>query len=353
MRKILLILVMAGFSSFSFGQREVVEFIKAGKVDANKLFYAYLQPYAISLGDGLNNGWFTTAKTHKFLGFDLTVNLSAIQVPSSDRQFDIRKIGLSRTQVPGSYSLTPTVAGESKSGPLLNYYTEDRLTKLASFNTPGGTGHSLVPIPMVQVGLGTILHTDIVGRYIPKIQFISKDLPVQVSLYGIGAKNDLKIIPFLKHLPFDMASFGGYTHLTVDAALNLQPSDFGSGVTVVDYVPAYDQRISVTTRSLIYGTILSKKLGPLTFFGSVGKSYSKSRVEALGKYPAVSLNSNTLTPQITNKDALYDPVSLYYTNHHMTLNGGLRLKLIFFSVYGSVTQANYTSYNAGVCISVR
>jgi hypothetical protein len=54
----------------AFSQTSVVEFLKGGKADANKLIEAYLQPYAFALGDGLNNGWYNTAKTHHLLGFD-------------------------------------------------------------------------------------------------------------------------------------------------------------------------------------------------------------------------------------------------------------------------------------------
>ncbi|MDP4183606.1 MAG: hypothetical protein Q8862_00405 [Bacteroidota bacterium] len=359
MRKILLILMLAGFSSFSYGQKEVVTFIQAGKADATKLFHSYLQPYAISLGDGLNNGWFTTAQSHKFLGFDISIGVSAVQVPSSDKQFDLNSLSFSKIKVSsGSNSITPTVAGSSNNGPKLDLYdvVNGQTVKIASFDAPGGTGYSLVPVPMVQVGFGLLPHTDVIGRYVPKMSFGSGDQKMQIGLMGLGLKNDFKsMIPFFRHLPFDMAVYGGYTRLTADAGLDFQPSAYGNNIPVVDYVETNDQKLSITTKSLTYGLIVSKKLGPLTFFGSVGNSNSKSSVDLLGKYPVVTINTTNVppTPQITEKDALHDPIALDYNNSSMTLNGGLRIKLLFFSVYGSVTKANYTSYNAGVSFGFR
>ena len=88
MKKVRLVLCLSLFSLMAFSQTDVVEFLKAGKKDANTLFRAYLEPYAFALGDGLNNGWYNSAKTHKLFGFDLTVSVSAIQIPEESKTFD-------------------------------------------------------------------------------------------------------------------------------------------------------------------------------------------------------------------------------------------------------------------------
>jgi len=89
MKKGSLLMCLSLFSVMAFSQTNVVQFLKGGKADANKLFQAYLQPYAFALGDGLNNNWYSTAKTHSLFGFDLTIGVSGVQIPNDSKTFDI------------------------------------------------------------------------------------------------------------------------------------------------------------------------------------------------------------------------------------------------------------------------
>ena len=55
------------------------------------------------LGDGLNNGWYNSAKTHKLFGFDFNISVSAIQIPKSETTFDLNTLGLTNLS-PGKCS---------------------------------------------------------------------------------------------------------------------------------------------------------------------------------------------------------------------------------------------------------
>lgn len=96
MKKLILIVFAGLFSQMVFSQSDVVEFLKGGKADANILARAYLNPYAKALGDGLNNGWYNSAATHKLFGFDLSISVSAIQIPKSETTFDLSTLGFTR-----------------------------------------------------------------------------------------------------------------------------------------------------------------------------------------------------------------------------------------------------------------
>ena len=52
-------------------ENDIVNFLEAGPQDASKLMNAYLNPMIEGLSYGFNGGWYTTAKAHKTLGFDI------------------------------------------------------------------------------------------------------------------------------------------------------------------------------------------------------------------------------------------------------------------------------------------
>ena len=118
--KKLIMLVFAGFlMQGAYSQTNVVEFLKGGKADASALTKAYLNPYAMALGDGLNNGWYNSAKTHKLFGFDLNISASVIQIPDKDKTFDISTLGLTNLSIASGGNIAPTVAGAKVPGPKL------------------------------------------------------------------------------------------------------------------------------------------------------------------------------------------------------------------------------------------
>jgi hypothetical protein len=81
-KKLILLVCTIFLLQISYSQTNIADFLKAGEADANALIKAYLDPAAMTLGDGMNNGWYNSAATHKLYGFDFNLSLSAIQIPA-------------------------------------------------------------------------------------------------------------------------------------------------------------------------------------------------------------------------------------------------------------------------------
>lgn len=352
MKKIVLFIFCGFISLVTFSQTNVVEFLKAGKKDANTLFKAYLDPYAMALGDGLNNGWYNSAQTHHLFGFDLSISVSAIQIPEKDQTFDISKLGLTNISVASGGNIAPTVAGNDKPGPSLNI-KDSSGNSIASFNSPNGAGLDVVPVPMVQLGFGLLPHTDIIGRYVPEMKYNNDGDDMNIGFWGIGVKHNFKEwIPVLKALPFDASVFASYSAVNAKSELSFDPNDFSDGNVTVSFANDEAQMLKVNTKTSKFGLIVSKKLGVLTVFGGIGQSSSESTVDLIGKYiieTEIPIGGTTFT----TKDELVDPIALKFDSKNISLDAGLRLKLAFFSLYGSVNKAEYTSYNAGISLGMR
>src|SRR5688572_22539402 len=75
-------------------EEDIAAFLEASEEDAEKLIDAYLQPFIRSLSFGMTGGWYTTAKAHSTLGFDLSITANMAFIPTSENFFDPNKLGL-------------------------------------------------------------------------------------------------------------------------------------------------------------------------------------------------------------------------------------------------------------------
>lgn len=353
MKKGALLVCLSVFSLMAFSQTSVVEFLKGGQADANKLFQAYLEPYAFALGDGLNNGWYSTAETHHLFGFDLTIGVSAVKVPDGSKSFNINKLGLTRMDVKSGPSIAPTVAGNEAPGPLITVY-DDHRNSMIEFNSPKGTGQDLVPVPMVQLGFGLLPNTDVIGRFVPEMKYDNNGDEMKIGFWGIGAKhNFMKWFPGLSSLPFDASVFGSYSVVDGQSELSFTTADYSSnpGITI-EPVNTDDQMLKMKTKTSKFGLVVSKKITILTLFGAIGQSTSKTNVDLLGTYPVVaSAQGGGL--EITQEGALVDPVALQFDTSNISLEAGARIKITLFSLFASISKSEYTSYNLGLSLGVR
>lgn len=349
MKKWILLTSMSLFSLMTFSQTDVVQFLKGGQKDANTLFKAYLEPYAFALGDGLNNGWYNSAKTHKLFGFDLTVSVSAIQIPEESKTFDISKLSLVNMEVSSGGTIAPTVAGEATTRPLIGI--KDVPIEFAS---PNGTGMDMVPVPMAQIGFGLLPHTDVIGRYVPEMKYDNSGDEMKVGFWGAGVKhNFMEWIPILKELPFDASLFASYSEVSAQSELSFTSDDYGSDPNIkVTFTNAADQFLKVKTKTTKYGLVVSKKISIITIFGAIGQSTSVSNVDLIGKYPVVTTAQGGGF-EISNEDALIDPIALDFETSNLSMDAGVRLKLAFLSIFGSINKSQYTSYNVGVSLGAR
>ena len=56
--------------------------------DAKLFLEEYLSPMGEGLGAMLNNGWYHSARTHKFGGFDVSISLNSLFIPKAKKSFD-------------------------------------------------------------------------------------------------------------------------------------------------------------------------------------------------------------------------------------------------------------------------
>jgi len=361
MKKIVLLSIIVFSGHIASAQSDVTEFIKAGSVDASKMIQGYLKPFAYSLGDGLNNGWYYTAETHDRFGFDFSMSITAVRIPESAKTFDLGKINLQNAYLDDpTNSIAQTVAGAEEWGPKINILDQNATNPgdtLGSFHSPPGIDMDNVPIPMAQLSFGLLPHTDFMFRYVPNLHFNQQgdeEEDVRVGLIGIGVKNSFRDwMPVLKNLPFDAAVFAAYSHIDASTGVDFQLEDYlvnKSFGTPDGYQPDENQELDINTNTMKIGLIVSKKIAFITFFGGIGNSSSKTTVDLLGCYPvAVEIEGN----QITEVEEEVDPIKLNFESSRISLDAGLRMKLGFFNVFGSINKAEYTSLNAGVSLSVR
>lgn len=302
-------------------QENVVEVLSGNLNDAEKLAAAYLEPFGKSLGSSLNNGWFNSAKPHGLFGFDITFTGAVTFPPSSAKNFDVAKLNLEYWELKNpSQNTSPTVSGEKVSGPILT----DKATGLSKLTLPKGSNMQFLPAPVIQVGLGLPFHTEVVGRFFPKVDFPEVG---NFSSWGIGVKNEFKeFIPGFKLIPIDVSVFFGYTEFT----------------STFDIDKSKDQTLNFNASGFTGKLLVSKSIPVLTVYAGVGYVKSTTDVKLKGYYdiPNVGLN-------------MKDPLALDFSNNGFNANIGIKIKLALITFHCDYSFGDYSVLNTGIGISFR
>ena len=315
------------------------QLIKSNSADATKLMSAYASPLFKGFGIGLNSGWNNTAKTKKFLHFDLRVSVNAAQVPIKDRSFDVTQIGLSKQVSVAATSPTkvaPTFgADEDAARPVMSINDVNGVPTGKTFTMPKGV-FKYIPAPTIQLTIGLVKNTDLTIRTAPTIKL--GDDGGSISMIGFGVKHNI-IQDFAKAVPkpFDLAIAVNYNRINYKKTLDVRPETGTTG-------PSADfstQRIDATFSGLNIQGILSKKLAFFTPFVAVAYQTAKTDLGVLGNFP--------LTATATTYTTITDPVSIKQTSvSGMRADVGFQLNLAIFRVYASVGASEYVSGNAGI-----
>ncbi len=86
-----LLLFMSFLSMTIILNAQELESLLLASDDASKITESYVNPVMKGLMYSMNGGWYTTAKTHKKFGFDITINANASIVPDADQLFDFNQ----------------------------------------------------------------------------------------------------------------------------------------------------------------------------------------------------------------------------------------------------------------------
>ena len=324
MKKILFILLSTIFGLTSYSQSIPInsEDIAQGE----KLIEAYFTPLAESFGVGLNNGWYNTAKPHSLGGFDVTITVNAVFIPQSERTFNIKDAG--GTTFTSNDAEASTIAGSSDETQM-GYFPggggdmiDPQLGFIYStFNMPGGFDTRIMPLPMIQAGIGLIKNTAIDIRYMPMLN-VGND--INVDLIGVGAKHDiLQWIPGIGDaVPMSLSLQGGYTNL--NAKLKIAAQD-----------------VTLNTKATTMNLIASKKILMIT--GYVGVGYNLATTTFTSN-PDFDLNGIKFSEKVEVD---------FESNKNLRANIGLRLNMTLVTMQADYSFAKYPTATLGIGISLR
>ena len=286
--------------------------------ELEQLLTNYISPLPYALGAGLNNAWWTTAKPHKKLGFDVSLSITPIIIPDAEKSFNIGN--------EGSFTggKTATIFGGLNEGGAVNYGNH-------SINMPHGLGIGFVATPILQAGVGLPLKTEVDFRYSPGLKLKSFNL----GLIGVGVKHDLlQWIPVLNKAPIDLSIMAGHTRL--NAGFDVQ-----------------NQGIDLNVQATTINLLLSKKVALLTAYAGFGYNHTSSNVD-------ITLDEQNTSFLQSIKDVatvdLSELTTIEFVNHtDLKANIGARLQLTLLTINASytITQSGYKLYTAGVGVSLR
>ena len=315
MKKALLTIIIFCISITSKSQVQVDDIN-----DAQAFLQEYLSPLGNGLGAITNNGWYNSAKPHRFLGFDATFTLSVLNITDENKSFDPNSI----TNFSSNSTSTPTILGKGD-GATVNYKGEQ-------FKLPNQS--TLIPalvLPNFNFGLGVFKKTELNGRFIPNykynIGFFGKG---EISMWGLGFKHDLlQWIPIIGNaIPMSLSLQAGHTQLN-------------SGLSILD------QDVSIDVQATNFNIILSRKILMLTGYTSIGYNFSTTTFTAgedISNLDTFNLNELEISLPIEMK---------FENNNEFRANVGLRFNLAVIAIHANHTFSKYPVTTIGLGVSLR
>ena len=315
MKKALLTIIIFCISITSKSQVQVDDIN-----DAQAFLQEYLSPLGNGLGAITNNGWYNSAKPHRFLGFDATFTLSVLNITDENKSFDPNSI----TNFSSNSTSTPTILGKGD-GATVNYKGEQ-------FKLPNqSTLISALALPNFNFGLGVFKKTELNGRFIPNykynIGFFGKG---EISMWGLGFKHDLlQWIPIIGNaIPMSLSLQAGHTQLN-------------SGLSILD------QDVSIDVQATNFNIILSRKILMLTGYTSVGYNFSTTTFTAgedISNLDTFNLNELEISLPIEMK---------FENNNEFRANVGLRFNLAVIAIHANHTFSKYPVTTIGLGVGLR
>lgn len=328
-----------------------LESILLAAADAEKLTQAYIEPALKGIVYSMNDGWYTTGKTHELFGFDIIIGANLALVPDGDKTFLFKSSDYQYvfSQTGGDQEVS-TILGDDENGTIFDVRVPigDGTFKVSEFEMPGGIGADFplrgVVSPMIQLGIGLPLKTDFKLRLVPNIGVDDK---VKNFLIGLGLQHDIgQYIPGLDDSPFSISALLAYGHTKV--TYQIDDEDALDDVIVENG----DGLFKLNTFSI--QAVGSVDLKIVDFFASLGYGRGGSRLELNGDY--------TLTYQLEDADGnnlgqlsetITNPLQFNTSVDSFRLGAGMRVNLSFFKLFASYTLQEYSNISAGIAISFR
>lgn len=397
MKNLLFILFFA--APFFALSQDIDQFLLAGKKDAATLSQKYVNPIAKGYMHGLNNGWYSSARTHKSWGFDITLVANLSQVPTKAQAFNLvasdyeNKISLS-----DGTTKIETLIGDSNQNrqliieivnivDLLNstdiyklidkneiynllgdqltpnqidqYISEGNISDhispqdkedinallgddaILKIDLPDGIGNDLpmkaIPSATIQLGFGIPgISTDLKVRYLPSLESDG----FKIDMLGFGLQKSLTNILGLKDTRYDVSALLGFSKLNTEYTL-----DDSS-------IKGENQKLKLATKAYTFQILAGVNYKYIEFYGSLGFNKADLDMDLKGSYELeFDQLGNNSGEQISSQ--IEDPLSLNFKASGMRATLGTRLNLGFFKIFGDYTIQEYNTITAGIALSFR
>ncbi len=290
----------------------------SGKADVEQLIDNFIQPLGVDISVLPNNGWYSTAKTHKRWGFDLSVTVNSVFVTNEDKFYsfpsNLSTIDFQTTNK-GSTTI-PTVYGPESENPLFEILSGPnvgvRYQGADGFDPASEYFMEVQPIYTIQGGLGIFKNTDLRFRFTPQTTISS----VEFGNWGVGLMHDVKqYITGATDNKFAISVFAGYTQ--INGAVDLSGIYSGS-----------DQEAKVSASGFTGQAIVSKEFGIITLYGALGYDTGNTTIDINGTYNVDSYIDADFGDKIALPQTftLTDPFAYEYKKSGMRFTGGLRFR---------------------------
>jgi hypothetical protein len=317
---------------------KVIRFIQAGPADGAKLTTAFLNPVMEGFTYGVNGGWFSTARTHDRLGFDISISATGVFFPTSSQFFRPDALNLDNTTLVNASGDAPTMMGPETSTTYQSTIETPGGPETISFSGAPGLDFANrwlvqgIAVPMFQASVGIGKKTDAKIRFIPTVGLGSY---TRAGLVGLGFQHDIKQhIKAWTEKSFDFSLFAGYTRVAgeIQTAIGDIPRPAGD---------TRAQETSFKVHAFLVQALVSKQLEAITFYGGIGYNASRSTTEVLGSY--VIFGDGT-----DNEVVLTDPLDLSFRNNCMRVTAGARVQIGHFFMYGDYTLEERSAITVGI-----
>jgi len=285
MKRIILPLVCLFFlTSYTFSQDELGTLIqKVGKDYTQK----YLEPLTTGLGTNLNSGFiggYNASDYHKipiWPHFYAGVKFCGVVMQDADKMFDLNfesNLNYGGVPVPVVWTVknAPTIFGSTTPAIATGRtpYGDTTITLIGGLEDT-----KFVPLFIPQIGIGTILGTDVVFRTLPGINYGNYGT---FKLFGAALRHN---IGAYAKMPFDIAVQGGYQSFGIkdkydnkfiDASSMFVNIQFSKTIAIVNlYAAAQYENYSVDVNYKYGNTNISyNQKGDNNFRGILGATLS-------------------------------------------------------------------------------
>jgi len=149
-----------------------------------------------------------------------------------------------------------------------------------------------------------------------------------------------------KLIPFDLAVALGYSHLSMNIPLTVNPDNGAKPKDGQQSTDFSNQHVGATFNNFMIQAIISKKLSFFTPFLSVGYNNTHTQFGTIGNFPVTTGETLTGTSTYTTYN---NPINITETSiDGFRADLGFQLTPGFFRIYVSGSLAQYSSVNAGI-----